>query len=453
MRWHRVGLVVGTLGCGIAEEPQQQPMSTEPSRDLPSSSSSDAKFVSSARIRIDGVLDTNGASPSRGLTIGVVDAQGERFATTSDEHGGFVVEGVVAPYDLMVDGVVAWLDLTSSDPHVAIDEGPPPPVTWVQSVRLHLPHSACPIPGGTIHAMTRSTTGAGARSLSCERAHATANDEMLMEVTHVFRTPPIDGDTIALDIVVANSPGNDKTDFAHGRIGSIAVEAGSVVDLGDVTLEAVSDSILVSMGTEAGTLLGWAWRNEVSVGFGGDGRVLFAAAESPRQELRLPVLDDLWVYPILTAWDRRFDGRLGISQFVQAWGEPHRAKGESVTLSMPEPPAVARPQPNGSFSRGEWGFMWSAAVPSLSMVVVDDEQHRLRLRVFTNDSQVSLDRLRSLGARELDSGRHSFELTTSPRVTSDELVVGGHWESHLAPGRAERAGQRTWLQMPFFVEP
>jgi hypothetical protein len=431
-----------------------------------------AASASTPPMKILGVVATESDEAVRDRRITVVDARGRRFDAVTDARGGFALDEVVTPYDLVVaatagadskSGATVFLGLKRADPYVELLEraatwgeesgvNPSPVVIAPQIVRAAIPADSCPKGGGTIFLVTTSMAGAGSATVRCDgsgrRSSPTESESPLSEaaigidVSHAFRSA--DSGMVDVHVLISNEA---RTTFAYARKReTTTAQPGTTTDIGVIEpIPPVGSSSTLVLGAEEGDRSGWSWTTEVvleadgvSRGVGAEPQTqkreglgfVFATSTRPYEAMNVPLLPGLVVRTTVSATHPRFDGRgqSGAHQSLRAWSGPSWLGSIPPLLSMPRAPEMVRPAPGSIFSRHGQGFAWRTSDgegPSglVKMTVTDRARGgAVRYTVMTEGSEVTLAKLSTLGlSGSLAVGDHTLDLATTPSAAVDHV--------------------------------
>lgn len=410
------------------------------------------------RIRVAGWVVTESEEPIRGRTVRLVDARGARYDARTDDRGGFAIDEVAAPYDLVVapgasSPVTVYLGLLRSDPYIELSErsGPTPsPAHLSIQVGVHVPggRASC-----RVNVVTISPSGEGTATMPCGEGEGV----LVVDVEHEWRglaqkpEEPVDVHVLVDDASNAS--------FAYARVDGVASAPGDTLEVGVVTPEPVSttDAIFVGAEGDGGALVDWSWTASVELDVSGDRArrapgVVFPTVPAASMTVRLPLIPRAEVRAAVSARHPRSDARGAFLRSTEVWSGTRALSVEPLALEVEAGPEMLRPETGRGLSRRGLGFEWSKMddVALYTLTVIDTMRGGARYRVLTEEHEVALGRLAILGLPELDLGDHVADLSTSPRV---RLADAASPDPDVRRRRHDRTspGIMTRLRVPFQV--
>ena len=410
-------------------------------------------------VDVAGLIVDDGDVPVVGRNITIVDRRGRHEEILSDEDGGFHIQAVAPPYDLLVaaapSGAVitplVYLGLNRADPRIEVSEAPGP-VTRPQGqpIRVGVKLPPCPRWTGAcwVTVVTHSANGHGMTAGS----YTEGLESAVYDVTHSWEQEQTQPDEmIDVHILVGDA---QYTHYAYAQFVHVEARPGELTDLGMTTPVPIESSPPVTV-SERGVAQAEGWQftlaSQLLLSDGATIALRYDWAAS--SALRLPLLPGAgWQ---VAGWTQNApnpdDPSFHLS--MQAWSGTLPLSTANVAFDLPTPPAPLRPTMAGDFSRRGAGFAWDGTHPGLAELVVVDATHGgEKLHAFTADAEVSLKRLDALGLARLRQGEHTMDLTTTPGMTADELTEPD------APKRRERfdvdsPGAITYQRFRFVVTP
>ncbi|MBS2014366.1 MAG: carboxypeptidase regulatory-like domain-containing protein [Deltaproteobacteria bacterium] len=397
--------------------------------------------------------------PVVGRTIRLVDRAGRHAEVLTDEDGGFHVEGVTPPYDVLIAPApsgailtpVAYLGLARSDPRLSVFEPRGPeirPASESIKVGVHLPPCRASSGACWISVVSASPSGGGTTASSYTEGTPFA----VLEVDHAWlgeRTRP--GEVIDVHVLVGSA---DYTEYAYARIVDLPVRPGETIDAGMLTPARIDATEPVTVAAQAESAPeGWQWTLTTSLDLAAGVSFPLLYQWAPSAVLRLPRIPGATFR--VGAWMQHpaIETQSYFHRSSQAWSGTLPLGVGNVALAVPLGPELVRPTAEGRLSRRGAGYAWAAKARGLhTLVVADLARGRQVMRAHTSDPSLALTAVEALGVRRLEPGEHVLDLTSRADADVDELTQPDERVRTRRFGR-EAPGAETYQRFRFVVTP
>lgn len=367
--------------------------------------------------------------PIVGRSVVLVDRRGRRQEVMTDEGGAFHALDVALPYDVLVEEAPAgalvtplvFLGLFRPDPRLEVFERQRPterPTSQPLRVGVKLPPCRAASGACWVSVVSSSASGGGGTAGS----YVEGTEHATLDLEHAWREPNTrPGEWIDVHVLAGDA---QYTEYAYARVSRVAVRPGEPTDLGVMVPAPVPSTEPVTVaGHAVGLPEGWQWTLASQLDLPDGASIALRYDWAALSSMRLPRLPGATWHVGAWAQHPPTPERPYFHRSSQAWTGTLPLSVSNVSLDVPLAPSTTRPATEGQLSRGGKGLAWDGREPGLaSLVVVDLARGRQRFRVFTEESEIALQRFEALGLGRLEQGEHVLDLTTTPGTTLDQLT-------------------------------
>ena len=374
-----------------------------------------------ATVAVHGTVTSYSDVPIAGRTVRIVDAKGARFDVVTDSAGGFVVPGVVTPYDVRVspegltDGATIYFGIKDVAPYLHGEIATAQ--TWAtQTFNVGvLLATACA--GCAVDFVTKSPHGAGGASTSFPAGSSVANAVL----QHQFVSDGSPSEPVTIHVLVHDAA---RTWFRYAEASLTAV-AGRTSPGGLYTPDLVPVHPFTVSVQSAGVPANWQSELLATVMFAdGAGINMLDTRGQASLSTNMPVIPS--AAPSAYAWlmDPIGDSDATISDNVQAWSGTLLGASPSVVLTARGPVHDVVPAPHATVSLKGPGVSWTALPSTVTnFLLIDVAASRGVVTVFTDGGNVTWDRLDALGIA-VSPGEQLLEIRTTPDADLAAFIAG-----------------------------